>query len=87
LIFGPHLVGGPVTYNGRPQPDLRQSRVEWGIVSPTVLRAKGFRLFFFSREETRMHVHVQSPQGEANSGLSRALSLRKAMAYRRTRST
>jgi hypothetical protein len=34
-------------------------------VSPTVLRAKGFRLFFFSREETRMHVYVQSPQGEA----------------------
>jgi hypothetical protein len=34
-------------------------------VSPTVLRAKGFRLFFFSREETRMHVHVHSPDGEA----------------------
>ena len=22
-------------------------------------------MFFFSREETRMHVHVQSPEGEA----------------------
>ena len=34
----------------------------WGVnyvrMSPTVFRAKGFRFFFFSREEPRMHVHV-----------------------------
>jgi hypothetical protein len=34
-------------------------------VSPTVFRHKNFRFFFFSREETRMHVHVSSPEGEA----------------------
>ena len=34
-------------------------------MSPTVLRSAGFRLFFFSREEARMHVHVQHADGEA----------------------
>jgi hypothetical protein len=34
-------------------------------VSPTILRAKGFRLYFFSREERRAHVHVQHADGEA----------------------
>jgi uncharacterized protein DUF4160 len=34
-------------------------------VSPTVFRDGRFRGFFFSREESRIHVHVQSPQGEA----------------------
>ena len=34
-------------------------------MSPTVFKAKGFRFFFFSREEPRMHVHVQGGQGEA----------------------
>jgi hypothetical protein len=34
-------------------------------VSPTVFRVKDYRFFFFSREETRAHVHVSSPEGEA----------------------
>ena len=34
-------------------------------MSPTVVRDGQFRLFFFSREETRMHVHVSHPDGEA----------------------
>ena len=34
-------------------------------MSPTIFRARGFRFFFFSREETRMHVHVVSSNGEA----------------------
>lgn len=34
-------------------------------MSPTVFREGAYRAFFFSREETRMHVHVQSSQGEA----------------------
>lgn len=34
-------------------------------MSPTVLRARGYRLFFFSREELRPHVHVQHADGEA----------------------
>jgi uncharacterized protein DUF4160 len=34
-------------------------------MSPTVFREGPFRFFFFSREEERMHIHVQSPDGEA----------------------
>lgn len=34
-------------------------------MSPTVFRAAGFRFFFFSREEPRMHIHVLSSNGEA----------------------
>lgn len=34
-------------------------------MSPTVFRYKGYRFFFFSREETRMHIHVYSAEGEA----------------------
>lgn len=34
-------------------------------MSPTVLRVRGFRFYFFSREETRAHVHVQHADGEA----------------------
>jgi len=34
-------------------------------MSPTVFREKGYRFFFFSREETRIHVHVVSAAGEA----------------------
>lgn len=34
-------------------------------MSPTVFREGPFRFFFFSREEERLHVHVQSADGEA----------------------
>jgi hypothetical protein len=34
-------------------------------VSPTVFRDGPYRFFFFSREETRLHIHVQSSDGEA----------------------
>lgn len=34
-------------------------------MSPTVFRWKGYRFFFFSREEDRMHVHVYCAGGEA----------------------
>jgi hypothetical protein len=34
-------------------------------VSPTVLRVRGYRFYFFSREEPRAHVHVQHASGEA----------------------
>ncbi len=34
-------------------------------MSPTVFRESGFRFYFFSREEPRMHVHVQTQNGEA----------------------
>jgi hypothetical protein len=41
-------------------------------LSPTVLRARGFRLYFFSREEVRPHVHVQHAEGEAKFWLEPA---------------
>jgi hypothetical protein len=34
-------------------------------MAPTVVRDGQFRLFFFSREEKRIHVHVAHPDGEA----------------------
>ncbi len=34
-------------------------------MSPTVFKEKGYRFFFFSREETRLHVHITSNEGEA----------------------
>jgi len=34
-------------------------------MSPTVLRKKDYRFFFFSREESRAHIHVVCPDGEA----------------------
>ena len=34
-------------------------------MSTTVFREDGYRVFFFSREEERMHVHVVSGDGEA----------------------
>jgi hypothetical protein len=34
-------------------------------MSPTVFREGGIRVSFFSREESRMHVHVQSAGAEA----------------------
>ena len=52
-------------------------------MSPTVFRQAGFRFYFFSREESRMHIHVHGHSGEAkfwiepqvelaqNQGLSR----------------
>lgn len=33
-------------------------------VSPTIFRAGGFRFYFFSREEPRMHVHAHHEAGE-----------------------
>jgi hypothetical protein len=35
------------------------------MMSPTVFRAHGYRFYFFSREERRLHVHVQHADGEA----------------------
>jgi hypothetical protein len=42
-------------------------------MSPTVFRESGFRFYFFSREETRMH--VQCAEGEAKYWLEPAIEL------------
>jgi hypothetical protein len=44
-------------------------------VSPTVLRARGFRFYFFSREERRAHVHVQHAEGEAKFWIEPSVEL------------
>ena len=46
-------------------------------MSPTVFRHKSFRFYFFSREERRMHIHIQSPDGEAKFWLDPIISLHK----------
>jgi hypothetical protein len=47
-------------------------------MSPTVFVYKNYRFMFFSREETRPHVHVTSPDGEAKFWLSPAVELAKS---------
>ncbi|MBN1672992.1 MAG: DUF4160 domain-containing protein [Kiritimatiellae bacterium] len=44
-------------------------------MSPTVFRWKGYRFFFFSREEERMHVHVMCADGEAKFWLEPEVAL------------
>lgn len=44
-------------------------------MAPTSVRDGQFRLFFFSREETRIHVHVAHPDGEAKFWLTPTVSL------------
>jgi hypothetical protein len=44
-------------------------------MAPTVLREGPFRLFFFSREEPRIHVHVSHPDGEAKFWLTPVVAL------------
>lgn len=44
-------------------------------VSPTVLRIRGFRFYFFSREEPRRHVHVYHASGEAKFWLEPTVEL------------
>ncbi len=38
-------------------------------MSPTVFRDGPARFYFFSREESRMHIHVMEPDGEAKCWL------------------
>ena len=49
-------------------------------MSPVVLRKGKFRFYFFSREESRMHVHVYAADGEAKIWLEPAVEL--AQSYR-----
>ncbi len=50
-------------------------------MSPTIIREKGYRFFFFSREEERMHVHVSSAAGEAKFWLDPGVELAKNYRY------
>lgn len=44
-------------------------------MSPTVFRVKGYRFFFFSREESRIHVHIYCGDGEAKFWLEPQVEL------------
>jgi hypothetical protein len=44
-------------------------------MSPTVFKWKGYRFYFFSREETRPHVHVYCSDGEAKFWLEPTVEL------------
>ena len=52
-------------------------------MSPTVFKARGYRFFFFSREEARMHVHVVSGDGEAKFWLEPKIVLATNYHYSR----
>ena len=46
-------------------------------MSPTVLRIKGYRFYFFSGEEQRKHIHVYCTEGEAKFWIEPEVELAK----------
>ena len=50
-------------------------------MSPTVFIYKNYRFLFFSREETRPHVHITSSEGQAKFWLSPGVELAKSFGY------
>jgi len=44
-------------------------------MSPTVLKVKGYRFYFFSNEEVRKHIHVECKDGEAKFWIEPIVSL------------
>ena len=48
-----------------------------GNVLPTILKIKGYRFFFFSREELRQHIHIYCQEGEAKFWLESQIELAK----------
>ena len=51
-------------------------------MSPTILREKDYRFFFFSREESRPHIHVVCSDGEAKYWLKPEIELAKTTVFR-----
>ena len=62
--------------------------IQYYEMSPTVHREAEFRFYFFSREEARPHVHVETASGEAKFWLEPivALAMNKGMSPRQLRS-
>jgi len=46
-------------------------------MSPTIWREKDYRFFFFSREESRIHIHITCADGEAKYWLEPDIELAK----------
>jgi ribosomal protein L16/L10AE len=44
-------------------------------MAPTIFKEGSFRFFFFSREESRIHVHVSHPDGEAKFWIEPVIAL------------
>ena len=44
-------------------------------MSPTIFRIKGYRFYFLSNEESRIHVHVECAEGEAKFWIEPIVSL------------
>ena len=53
-------------------------------MAPTIHRERGFRFFFFSREEPRMHVHVICAEGEAKFWLEPEIELARNIGLKRS---
>jgi hypothetical protein len=51
------------------------------LMSPTVFKYKNYRFLFFSREESRIHIHVTSPEGEAKFWIKPEISLAKNFGF------
>ena len=52
-------------------------------MSPTVFCHGRYRFFFFSREESRMHVHIVCSEGEAKYWLEPEIELAKNVKLKR----
>jgi hypothetical protein len=57
--------------------DVKRAETEQLSMSPTVFKEDGYRFFFFSREELRMHVHVHCDSGEAKFWMEPKIELAK----------
>jgi hypothetical protein len=44
-------------------------------MSPTIMRIGSYRFFFNSNEESRMHIHIQTPDGVAKFWLEPVIAL------------
>ena len=44
-------------------------------MSPTILRVRSYQFHFYSREESRPHVHVRTPDGKAKFWLEPQVEL------------
>ncbi|MDP6490234.1 MAG: DUF4160 domain-containing protein [Kiritimatiellia bacterium] len=48
-------------------------------MSPTVFRQGNAKFYFFSREESRMHIHALTPDGEAKFWMEPTIELAKTI--------
>ncbi|MEQ1664184.1 MAG: DUF4160 domain-containing protein [Bdellovibrionales bacterium] len=67
LLLSKILTGLKLTGNG--------CLININIVNPTLFIYKNYRFFFFSREESRMHVHVSCDDGEAKFWIEPVVAL------------